>query len=265
MSKVSFTMVKSDIHNDPKIRSLPKNDVARLAYFVMTTSPSTTYTGCFFYPIEHLCSHSGIDREIATSSMERLVGVGLVEYDHQTEFVRLVGWFYKFFVPANADHLSKVVKSFLRDPLPRNAMSARAVSEFIVGSLVKAKSFDRNKPHTANYYAHLQTCVTDAEILYPDLLAAIRAEIVLNAPEVRDDFAILHPESGALKLDKCIGEHGGPTVQTPSPDHVGTVPTQKKENKKDKNTGAPLPATVTPLRPLASTLNSEIARKARGQ
>jgi hypothetical protein len=54
-------------------------------------------------------------------------------------------------------------------------------------------------------------------------------------------------------------------VQTPYPDHVGTVVTQKKENKKDKNIGAHLPATVTPLRPLASTLNSEIARKARGQ
>lgn len=270
MSKMSYTMIKGEVHMDPMVRSLGENFRARLAYLVIISSPSTPYNGYFYYPYELLKAHSGIDENSIPSAIALLSEAGLIEYDASTDFVRVVGWFYKFYMPDNADHLSKVIKDFLRDPLPRNAMSARCVAEFFVGALVRAKAFKRDRKNTANFYAHLQIGVADAEILYPDLLDVIQQEIATFAPEVRKDFALLCPETGALELTKCKGEHFDGTVYPPCPDPVCTVGTQEDEieiNKQKEagssSEGLSASTNVTQIRPQSSTLNSEIARMAR--
>jgi len=75
-----------------------------------------------------------------------LQSAGLVEYDHDQQTLRLVGWFYSLNGPDNGNQMKGHIKSFLGLSRCAPEIYWRAVAEFTVASFALALHWDNESP-----------------------------------------------------------------------------------------------------------------------
>lgn len=261
MASMQYIMMETDVGSEPRLRALADDPIARLTYFGLMTSSKISYSGYFRYPIQIFEYESMLSAKELDAALTKLVHVGLIEHDRSTEFVRIVGWFYGRYAPENVSRLKSVATGYLRDRLPNHALTVASIAEFVIGALVRSKSFHPDKDHTAEYYATLQKLAIAANDIFDGLPLALEREVERYGRDVRDTYELLIAANGFVQtIDHPVG-HRAVRVNPGCGHPAGTVPSQenRKEEEQEKERRKPLDKAIC-TRPLKATLNSALVK-----
>ena len=135
-----FTKVSNSLWNSDKFNKLG-NDRAKLAYLYVLTCPHSNSAGCYTLKKGYLMADLDWDFEAIDPVLESLRSAGLIDYDHDTQTVRIVNW-VTFNPPTNAKHALGILghlKTAASIELKR-----KTLQEF--SSCIEAKGFNNDKP-----------------------------------------------------------------------------------------------------------------------
>ncbi len=259
MAVKHYAQIEFDLFSDPKFRGLSSNDV-RFIYLTAHCSKLSNYLGIFRYPIEIWSYDSNVKPAEIQAALSELEAKGLVEYDQDTQTLRLIGWFYTLNGPRNGNQMKGHIKSFLGLSRCDPEMLCRSVAEFTVSSFSAASLWENESPEhrkvndafrTFLKYLHFKFGTGFGEIL----------ENEINASG-KDTF-------GAIQAVFHMLSSGGPSTVEPFRKGFETVSKQEmtgEENTKiQKKTNVVSDGKhVVSASPLSETMNSRLAIEARG-
>ena len=112
MASRSFVQLSFRVLDNAKFRSLSSNDT-RFLYLSLLANPFSNYIGLYHLRSDFIPNISHIDPGKINENLEELTQESLIEYDRQTEFIRLVGWFDKLNGPSSASASKRMIRDFL--------------------------------------------------------------------------------------------------------------------------------------------------------
>ena len=127
----SYAQINCSLTGSKKFRQL-NTAGSKLAYIVAHLSDQANYLGYFKYPKVVWAYDCDLSISILDIVIRDLVTVGLVEYDHEEELIRIVGWYKKKNAPENASRAIGVMKDYRNPDFPLSDMGCRSIAEFVV-------------------------------------------------------------------------------------------------------------------------------------
>ncbi|WP_298257569.1 hypothetical protein [uncultured Litoreibacter sp.] len=254
-----YAQIDFDLFSDPKFRALSSNDV-RFIYLTAQCSKLSNYIGLFRYPVEIWSYDANVKPIEIQAAITELQRCELIEYDHDHQALRLIGWFHSLNAPDNGNQMKGHMKSFQGLPAWPAEMFCRAIAEFTVSSFMQTLNWEDLS--TEHKKAH----------------SAFRAFLKMIFFKYGDGFnAILMDEinsrgKGAYSsIQACYQMLPSDGLQTVEPFRKGSETVSKQESKADDiksnhktlNPNASRKV-ISHSRPTASVLNSAIAKEARG-
>ena len=130
MTSRYFSQISFKLMNSPKVRKLSSNDI-RYLYISLITNPFTTYIGIYQMRPDILTDFACLKAKQIEPSLIELINAGLIEYDFNSEMVRLIGWFDNVNGPANASVSIRMIKDFLDLEEESHSMLVQGGLEFL--------------------------------------------------------------------------------------------------------------------------------------
>lgn len=192
MSGKDFAQINSGILRSRKLRVLTHGE--KWAYLCTHLTSNGKFCGVFCYPLDTWASEAQLGSVEMSAALEKLVQVGLVEFDEGEELVRIIDYHHQR-PPQNASFCGSLfadLKSYLYGAEGEAGLVARAISELAVAALTRAREMKpdggevlkmRDQIKDALSYAH-----QDAG---EELVAALSKELLRAPRAVRADAASL--------------------------------------------------------------------------
>lgn len=193
MGARAFTMIGVGLAGSRKIRAL-KTDTARWAYVCAHVSKLSRFVGMFELPKAIFAHDVGVCIEDLDDIIEDLQRVGLIEYDDDTEFIRIVAWHRKVNAIANASAARSIAIDFVSGLLPDGEMRIRAVAEFAVGALERAKQWKPESADRPKLYDELKELLAgDYQDYGEELLRCLVAETKTASRAIQRELGVVFP------------------------------------------------------------------------
>lgn len=141
MGNRSYAQINCSLTASKKIQALNSAE-ARWAYMAVHLADQSNYLGIFIYPRVVWAHDALVPLDEIDSIIADLVSVGLLEYDHDEEVVRIVGWFHKKNAPENGSRAIGVISDYQLSEFPSEPMLMRSIAEFAVGTIKRALNWD---------------------------------------------------------------------------------------------------------------------------
>ena len=145
MSSRPFAQIDCTLAQSKKMRSL-KSSEARYAYVCVHLSDHGSYTGMFRYSKIVWADDACLSPDALAGAIDDLVSNDLIEFDHDEQLVRVIGWFHKRNAPENASRMQSLIADFLSRDTDNEAMFLRSVAEFTAGSVKRAQRWKPDSP-----------------------------------------------------------------------------------------------------------------------
>jgi hypothetical protein len=186
--------------------------------------------------------------------IEVLKSANLIDYDDESGFIRVVGWFYEEYAPENRSQVITRSREYLTNRVPRAKITARSIAEFLCGSAMRVSEYDPNSKHGPEVVEELRRFIVQARHKHPDLddamVEEVRRQRLEEVPEIKDI---------------SFGFFDYSTVPTPSPQDAHTMLAQERkaepERAKEKGNGI-TPIEMVKISPRTETLKSSMAQNA---
>ena len=146
MSGRTFAQINASLLRSKKIKECSHSE--RWAYICAHLTPLGSFSGQFDYPLVMWCQDAGIAPDDMPAVIEKLCKVGLIEFDMDDEFIRLVG-FHRQRPPENASRVISLIGDFTVTG-PENpkheAMRVKGIAEFAVAAVQRAQGWKPDSP-----------------------------------------------------------------------------------------------------------------------
>lgn len=253
-----YAQIDFDLFSDPRFRALSSNDV-RFIYLTAQCSKLSNYIGLFRYPVEVWSYDANVKPLEVEAAIEELSACGLVDYDFEQQVLRLIGWFYSLYAPENGNQMKGHIKSFQGMSFCPAEMYCQAVSEFTVSSFVQTLQWDELSPEHRKVTQAFRAFLKATFFRYGDSFIDVLLDEVNRSGKsvygvIQSCFQLL-PDDG-LEVVKPF-RRGSETVLK----QERTVD-ESKINQKNLDLDRRASKQNQP-QPLATTVNSRIARDAR--
>lgn len=116
-----------------------------------------TYTGLFRYPLPMWAHDAQIDVPELENAIAEMVEAGLIDYDPDEHFIRLVGWFHKRSGPDNPNRVDSVIADLCSFDDIESSMFCKAASELAVASIKRSLRWKQDAP------GRVQLCIEKAQ------------------------------------------------------------------------------------------------------
>ncbi len=276
MPSRTYAQIECGLPNSKKIRRLDCHK-SKWAYVCAHLSSFCTYSGVFQYP-QHMWAHdAGLSSSEVEQAIAKLADAGLVEFDPEEEFVRIVGWFRKKNGPENPNRATSIIRdlSDLEGVSPR--MLCGSIAELSVSLVKRSRGWAEVERVRSELKEFLNQTLADhgEEILdrLDDELATAPRWVATELPSIFPTLS--HHFRNPSQTVKEPFENPFQTVSEHET-RLDADETHKKTRKNKKEDGgqkvsnvptsktSPPSATEEPLRkgsrPTASALNSPLAR-----
>lgn len=253
-----YAQIDFDLFSDPKFRRLSSNDV-RFIYLTAHCSKLSNYLGLFRYPVEVWSYDANVKPVEIRAAVIELQSAGLVEYDHDQQTLRLVGWFYSLNGPDNGNQMKGHIKSFLGLSRCAPEIYCRAVAEFTVASFALALHWDNESPEHRKVNDAFRAFLKPMYFKYGEEFCAVLANEI-NSFE-KGAYAPIQAIFHLLPGD-------GPDRVKPFRKGFETVSKQEKKEEENKinhtkSNDAPVKKSRPEQRPTPQVLDSRLAKEAR--
>lgn len=235
--------------------SLGSNHPARTVYWMSRVNSNSVYLGFYRFTRREMINDCEVTEAELSQIIDVLKAADLIDYDDESGFVRVVGWFYEEYAPENRSQVITRSREYLTNRVPRAKITARSIAEFLCGSAVRVSEYDPESKHGPEVIEELRRFIVQAKHKHPDLNAAmideVRRQRLEEVPEVKDI---------------CFGLFDYSMVPARCPHDSPTMPPQerKAESEKGKEKGNRVtPNDLAQYPPKAETLDSLVAREAR--
>ena len=257
----TFAQIETTLPHSRKLKQVSHKQ--KWAYLCAHLTPLGGFIGLFRYPKSVWADDAGLPTSELENAILKLTEVGLVAFDHDEDFVRIVGWFLKKNAPENASRMASIASDFGGLDAP-DQMILESAAEFVVGSIKRAQ---RWKPDSTEWVKlrdvfkpFLSTMRQNFEDDFHDSLAG---QLVGQNRAVKGELCALMPSMQHFLEAPC-----------PHPAHtVGPHDTETRrdvhdtETRRDENyTGQLLSENVKPVTtlPASNIEGAEKASKTRG-
>jgi len=197
-----------------KMRALTHAE--KWAYVSVHLTRLSSFTGVFNYPLVMWARDADLTGDELDDSIERLVEVGLIEWDTEDEVVRIVG-FHRQRPPENASRSIGLAGDFsdlLRRQVTSRAIVLRAAVEFAVAAVERSRGW---KPEGSELLKLRDTLGPFLRGIYQEheveLLAALGEELKSTSKAALKEIGSLLPALSMASSD---------TVSAPCPHPVDT-------------------------------------------
>ncbi|AGI66994.1 hypothetical protein OAN307_c13010 [Octadecabacter antarcticus 307] len=279
MTSRTYAQIECSLKSSKKVKGLT-NHATLWAYLCAHLSDYSTYTGLFRYPLPMWAYDAQLEIPDLELAIAELTRAGLIDYDPEEQFIRIVGWFHKRSGPDNPNRVDSVIADLGGLDNVDDWIFCRTASELMVASVKRSLRWKQEAPGRAQLYASLKVFMAEVYQDHGDGFLEILCEELSSAPatvslELKAIFPVLH----ALSVEP-VGKGSGRV--TPSlREHetrrdVNETNTKKDENqnktadfstKKSSQSSNPI-ALSEVLRkdkgPTPSTLQSRVAKSALG-
>ena len=139
----TYAQIDCSLLHSRKYRRL--NHLQKSAYTSAHLSLLGNFIGIFRYPKASWAYDADISHEEMDEAISAMQQVGLIQYDEDEGFVRIVDWFFKKNAPDNASTMIRMVKDFAELEAP-DAIFLASAAEFAVGSIKRALRWKPDSP-----------------------------------------------------------------------------------------------------------------------
>jgi hypothetical protein len=141
----TFAQIEATLPHSRKLRKL--NHGQRWAYLCAHLTPLGGFIGLFRYPKSVWADDAGLTSQELLNAIKDMTNVGLITFDDDEDYIRIVGWFLKKNAPENASRMASIAADFAGLNAP-DKMAIEAAAEFVVGSIKRAQ---RWKPDSTEW------------------------------------------------------------------------------------------------------------------
>ncbi len=142
----TFAQINSSLLRSKKIKECSHSE--RWAYICAHLTPLSAFSGQFDYPLVMWGQDAGIEPDEMPGVVEKLCEVGLIEFDPDDEFIRLVG-FHRQRPPENASRVISLIGDFTAvgpENPTHEAMRIKGIAEFAVAAIQRAQGWKPDSP-----------------------------------------------------------------------------------------------------------------------
>tara|TARA_R110002074_G_scaffold104113_7_gene224748 strand:+ start:166 stop:996 length:831 start_codon:yes stop_codon:yes gene_type:complete len=132
----TFAQIEATLPHSRKLRQV--NHRQKWAYLCAHLTPLGGFVGLFRYSKSVWADDAGLLASELDDAIVKLAEVNLIAFDHDEDFVRIVGWFLKKNAPENASRMASIAADFADLDAPGNLIFESA-AEFAVGSIKRAQ------------------------------------------------------------------------------------------------------------------------------
>lgn len=280
MARKKFAMLNVSLLNTRAFRDL-KSCTDRNVYFTAHLSSQADYSGLFRYPFSLFASEAGIDVAQLRVSLERLSAVELMEYEPDSELLRISGWFRSINCPDNLSRVQSLVQGYLSGDLPQADICRRSIAEFVLGCLARTQRFKAGSEHGPKIVDELRSFLATAGVNFRNLRPFLEDEFRIHGASLAREFedVMLGLVEAEAKMQRAADrvqmqdasrvrpgcEQGEPT-QPPQKNKIESKEKRKNENARGAAGSAEeqgAQSSSAAARPLAETLNSPLVRAIR--
>ena len=169
-----------------------------------------TYTGLFRYPLPMWAHDAQMDLSALEKAISELTKVGLIDFDPEEHFVRIVGWFHKRSGPDNPNRVDSVIADLYGMDCIDDEMFCRAAAELAVASVKRSLRWKADAPGRAQLYESLRGYMSEVYQDHGDIFLGHLNSELSNTPatvalEIRAIFPVL-----AVLATQPSGKGSGP-------------------------------------------------------
>lgn len=140
MANRPFAQINCSLMDSAKFTAL-KTPEARWAYMACHLAEQCNFIGMFKYPRYIWAHNSFVRTEEMDDLIADLVRVGLVEYNHDHEIIRIVDWFHKKNGPENKSQAVKAISDLQSFDISSDRMLVRSIAEFSVATTNRGRNW----------------------------------------------------------------------------------------------------------------------------
>ncbi|QBF30770.1 hypothetical protein [Thalassococcus sp. S3] len=280
MARKKFAMLNVSLLNTKSFRDL-KSCSDRNVYFTAHLSSQADYSGLFRYPLSLFASEAGIEDARLRVSLERLTSAELMEYEPDSELLRIGGWFRSVNCPDNLSRVQSLVQWYLSGELPQADICRRSIAEFVLGCLARAQRFKAGSQHGPKIVDELRSFLATAGVTFRNLRPFLEDEFRAHGASLAREFedvmlGLVEAEAKVQRAADRLQMQDASRLEPGWEQGEATLPPQKNKvesNEKRKNEEGREAAhsdhdqgfrgSNGNPRPLAETLNSPIVRAIR--
>lgn len=279
MTSRPYAQIECSLTNSKKLRGLSSHS-GRWAYLCAHLSDYCTYSGLFRYPSVIWAHDAQIDPDSLSSVVSELVEAGLIEYDPDEEFVRIVGWHHKRSGPDNPNRVDSIIADLSSLSAINDEMFCASVSELAAASVKRSLRWLGNTGSRDQLYGSLRVFLAEAYQDYGDaLIASLNAELEASPASVGKEIGAIFPALMLTNKEPLDNPSGRVPPTLAEHEMRRDVDEMKMKREEDENetvqisalrpSSGSAPETVSELlrkgsKPKASTINSPLAQAARG-
>ena len=218
MTGRNYAQINCSLTRSKKLAAL-QDHKHKWAYLCAHLSDFGNFLGLFRYPMTAWCDDAGLSRDELTGAISEMQSVGLIDYDHDEEIVRIVSWYHKKNCPENASRMIGHIGDYLVCEIENADMLLASVAEFIVGSVQRSRSWKTSSPDLQKMRdAFAEFCRQLYQEYDEQFLSALSWELDLAAKSIRGEVLGFCPILGVFEQEQC-------------PPALDTVPTPCRDTK----------------------------------
>lgn len=274
MPSRTYAQIDCSLTGSKKLRGLSSHKT-RWAYLCAHLSDFATYTGLFQYP-RHMWAHDAqLSPDELDEAITELVETGLLQFDQEEDFVRIVGWFHKRSGPDNRNRAFSVMMDLWGlESLPAE-MLCSAAAELAVASIKRSLKWKPESGDREKLYDDLQSFLAELFQSHDErFLSCLAAEMQTSSSTVAKEIGAIFPPVMLLREEpfrnpsETLAKHETRRDE----DETKTKRNEKKDETpvgevhSDNRTTEPIQISEMLRRagmPSPSALQSDLAQKAR--
>lgn len=233
MAARTFAQINTGILRSKKLKEC--NHSEKWAYMCAHFTHLGSFHGFFEYPLVLWAQDADMSIDELREAVNRLCDLGLVEYDFEEEYVRIVG-VHRQRPPDNASKVMALTSdyySLAEESSAQEMMRLRGVAEFSVAAVQRAQQWKPDSPEHEKLRDALKPFLNGQWQEHGGILTElIDTELERAKKTTRDEMEALFPQLHVASMG---------TVPTPCPHHANTVAaytdtdeTQTQTNTKTK-------------------------------
>ncbi|WP_319546067.1 hypothetical protein [Ruegeria conchae] len=281
MARKKFAMLNGSLLHTAAFRDL-KSCTDRNVYFTAHLSSQADYSGLFRCPLSLFASEAGIEITHLKIALARLKEAGLLEFEPESELLRIGGWFRSINRPDNLSRVQSHVQGYLSGELPQTDICRRSIAEFVLGCLARTQRFKAGSEHGPKIVDELRSFLATAGVNFRNLRPFLEDEFRLHGASLAREFedvmlGLVEAEAKMQRAADRVQMQDASRVRSGCDQGASTVPPQEmridsNKTKKEKEgceavrlsdgNGNEAQSNAN-ARPLPETLNSLLVRAIR--
>ncbi len=221
----TYAQIECSLKGSKKIRGLSSHKV-RWVYLCAHLSDFATYTGVFRYPRPMWAYDAQLDPDGLDDAIAELIEAGLIDYDAEDDFIRIVGWFHKRSGPDNPNRVQSVIADLTGLSELPEAMLQKASAELVCASVKRSLRWTEDSGARSKLYKMLSAFLREVHLEIGDaLIVALRSEMEASSAAVQSEIGAIFPP---LTITGGTGEGNRSGRVTP------TLPEHETKTRRDE-------------------------------